>query len=148
VQLGAKLLLGELGQLQPALARQYDLRDAVFLAELNLDMLLARRNPSHSFKALPHFPGIRRDVAMLVAETLTHENVLQAVRQAKPANLETVELFDVFRGQNVPAGQKSVAYAFTYRSLEKTLTDAEVNAAHEKLVAQLKTALVATVRES
>ena len=60
---------------------------------------------------------------------------------------EGVELFDVFRGKNVPAGQKSMAYAFTYRSAEKTLTDAEVNAAHEKLVDQLKRTLQATVRE-
>ena len=58
-----------------------------------------------------------------------------------------MELFDVFRGKNVPEGQKSLAYAFTYRSPEKTLTDAEVNAAHEKLVAQFKQNLGATVRE-
>jgi len=56
-------------------------------------------------------------------------------------------LFDVFRGKNMPAGQKSVAYAFTYRSPEKTLTDAEVNAAHGKLVLQFKENLGATVRE-
>ena len=53
---------------------------------------------------------------MLVPEATTHEAVLQVVKQAKPANLESVELFDVFRGKNVPAGQKSMAYAFTYRA--------------------------------
>ena len=85
---------------------------------------------------------------MLVPEETTHEAVLQVVKQAKPANLEAVELFDVFRGKNVLAGQKSMAYAFTYRSAEKTLTDAEVNSAHEKLVADLKPKLQATIRES
>ena len=112
IALGGKLPLGELGQLSPALAKKYDLRDAVFLAELNLDQLLARRNPAKSFKPLPQFPSIRRDVAMLVPEATTHEAVLQMVRKTKPANLETVELFDVFRGKNVPEGQKSLAYAF------------------------------------
>jgi phenylalanyl-tRNA synthetase beta chain len=73
--------------------------------------------------------------------------VLQTVKQAKPANLEAVELFDVFRGKNVPKGQKSVAYAFTYRSPEKTLTDAEVNAAHTKVVEAFKAQLKAAVRE-
>ena len=73
--------------------------------------------------------------------------MLGAVRQAKPANLESVELFDVFRGKNVPAGQKSMAYAFTYRHAERTLTDAEVNAAHEKLVTQFKQSLHAALRE-
>src|SRR5512143_2156532 len=109
----------------PPLVRQCDLRDAVFLAEINFDTLLARRNPGKSFRALPAFPSIRRDVAMLVPEATTHEAVLQVVRQAKPANLESVDLFDVFRGKGVPAGQKSMAYALTYRSPERTLTDAE-----------------------
>jgi phenylalanyl-tRNA synthetase beta chain len=147
VSLGGKLPLGELGQLLPALAKRYDLRDAVLLAELNLDALLSRRNAAKSFKALPAFPAIRRDVAMLVAEATTNELVLASVRQAKPQNLESVELFDVFRGKNVPEGQKSMAYAFTYRHAERTLTDAEVNGAHEKLVTHFKQSLQATVRE-
>ena len=86
-------------------------------------------------------------MAMLVAENVTHDSVLQTVRHTKPAHLEGAELFDVFRGQNVPAGQKSMAYAFTYCSPEKTLTDAEVNAAHAKVVQAFKTRLGATVRE-
>ena len=150
VQLGRNSL-GEFGQLSPVLARTHDLRDPVLLAELNLDLLLplARRNAStRRFKPLPAFPAIRRDVAMLLPEATTHEAVLNAVRSVKPQNLERVDLFDVFRGKNVPAGQKSMAYAFTYRSAERTLTDAEVQAAHDKLVAGFKQSLQATVRES
>ncbi len=146
IQLG-KQTLGELGQLSPVLAKKYDLRDAVFLAELNLDQLLARRNPVKSFKPLPQFPAIRRDVAMIVPEATTHEAVLQVVKKTKPANLEVVELFDVFRGKNVPEGQKSLAYTFTYRAADKTLTDAEANAAHTKVVEAFKSHLKATVRE-
>jgi phenylalanyl-tRNA synthetase beta chain len=147
IQLGGKLHLGQMGQLSPVLAKKYDLRDAVFIAELDLDQLLARRNPAKSFKPLPQFPAIRRDVAMLVPEATTHDAVLQVVRQVKPANLEAIELFDVFRGKHVPEGQKSLAYAFTYRSPEKTLTDAEVNTSQAKVVEALKTQLKATVRE-
>jgi phenylalanyl-tRNA synthetase beta chain len=147
IQLGGRLTLGELGQMLPSLAKRYDLRDAVLLAELNLDALLARRNPARSFKPLPAFPAIRRDVAMLVPEATTHDAVLGVVRQAKPPNLESVELFDVFRGKNIPPGQKSLAYAFTYRHAERTLTDAEVNAAHEKLVIAFKQSLQAVLRE-
>ncbi len=147
ITLGGKLPLGELGQLLPALAKKYDLRDAVYLAEFNLDLLLARRNATKAYKALPAFPTIRRDVALLVPEAITHQAVLNTVKQTKPANLETIDLFDVFRGNHVPAGQKSLAYAFTYRAADKTLTDAEVNAAHEKLVAAFKTQLQATIRE-
>jgi phenylalanyl-tRNA synthetase beta chain len=147
VILQGKNQVGEFGQLSPVLAKKYDLRDAVLLAELNLDLLLARRNPAKSFRTLPAFPAIRRDVAMMVPEATTHDAVLQLVKQTKPANLEAVELFDVFRGKNVPEGQKSLAYAFTYRAADKTLTDAEVNAAHTKIVEAFKTQLKASVRE-
>lgn len=147
VTLGGKLPLGELGQVLPPLAKKCDLRDAVFLAEFNLDLLISRRNPAKSFKALPQFPPSRRDVAMLVAEATTHEAVLQVVKQAKAANLESVELFDVFRGKGIPDGQKSLAYAFTYRAVDKTLTDNDVNAAHVKIVDALKAQLSATMRE-
>ncbi|HEV2320439.1 MAG TPA: phenylalanine--tRNA ligase subunit beta, partial [Verrucomicrobiae bacterium] len=147
ISLGGRVPLGELGQLMPGLAKKNDLRDSVFLAELNLNQLVARRNPAKSFKALPQFPAIRRDAAILVPEMTTHEAVLQAVKQSKPANLESVELFDVFRGKHVPQGQKSLAYAFIYRSPEKTLTDSEVNVSHAKVLEAFKTRLNATIRE-
>jgi phenylalanyl-tRNA synthetase beta chain len=147
IQLG-KLALGEMGRLSPLLQKRYDLRDAVFLAELNFEQILARRTPAKTFKPLPMFPAIRRDVAMLVPEATAHEAIVNVVKQTRPANLEKFEVFDVFRGQNIPAGQKSVAYAFTYRNDEKTLTDAEVNSAHEKLVEQFKQNLHATVRDA
>ncbi len=143
---GGKLVLGEVGQLQPRLAKQHDLRDPVLLAELDLDQVLARRNGIRSFKALPAFPAIRRDLAMVVPESVTHDAVLQAVRQVKAANLETVELFDVFRGPAVPEGHKSLAYAFTYRGTDRTLTDSEVATAHDLVVSRLGQALGATIR--
>ena len=147
LQLG-KLPLGEIGQLAPSAQMAYDLRDGVFLAELNLDLLLARRDSAKSFKALPAFPAIRRDIAMLLPEATSHEAVLNVVRQAKLQNLEKAELFDVFRGKNVPEDQKSMAYAFTYRNAVRTLTDAEVNSAHAGLIEKLRQSLQANVRES
>jgi len=147
IQLG-KLPLGEIGRLSVEQARVYDLRDPVLLAELDLDQLLSRRVPSKSFKTLPQFPAIRRDVAMLVPEATPYEAVTTVVKQTKPADLESVDLFDIFRGKNTPPGQKSVACAFTYRRPDRTLTDAEVNAAHEKLVEQFKVKLQAVIRES
>ncbi|MFM8418991.1 MAG: phenylalanine--tRNA ligase subunit beta, partial [Verrucomicrobiota bacterium] len=131
---------------QPVVARRHDLRDPVLLAELNLDVLLARRNVTRSAKALPAFPSIQRDVAMLVDECVTHDAVLAAVRGAKPANLEAVELFDIFRGGPVPKGQKSVAYSFTYRAADRTLKDEEVTAAHQRVVEAFVQGLKATLR--
>jgi phenylalanyl-tRNA synthetase beta chain len=144
--LGGKVILGEFGSMAPALARRYDLRDPVLLAELDLDQILARRSATRQFKSLPPYPSVRRDLAIVVAEPIAHETILHTVRKARPANLEQVELFDVFRGQHVAAGYKSMAYAFTYRHPGRTLTDAEVNSTHEALVAHLTQSLGAHMR--
>lgn len=144
--LGGKLPVGELGQLSPQAARRWDLKGAIFLAEMNLDLLLARRQQGRSFKPLPLFPGIRRDAALVVAESITHEAIVAAIKQAKPAHLESVEIFDVFRGRGIPEDHKSLVYALRYRHAERTLTDAEVNEAHEKVLAKLKEAVQAVIR--
>jgi phenylalanyl-tRNA synthetase beta chain len=146
IQLG-RLPIGRIGQLNPTVAKQYDLRDTTWLAEIDLDMVLYRRISEKTFSPLPAFPPIRRDIAIVVAEPTTHESVLHAVKQTRPAHLESVDLFDIFHGKNIPEGQKSMAYAFIYRHKERTLTDAEVNAEHERVVAALKEKLHASIRE-
>ena len=146
IKLGGKLVVGQIGQLQPAVGKQLKLRDPAFLAELNLDILLKRRNTTKSLKQLPTVPGSRRDIALLVDESVTHEEILKTANKAKADNLEAIELFDIFRGQGIPAGQKSVAYACNYRHPERTLKDKEVDKAHTKVVEQLKSKLNATVR--
>ena len=83
---------------------------------------------------------------MVLDESASHEKIVATVKQAKAPNLESTELFDVYRGKGIPEGRKSVAYAFTYRHPERTLTEQEVNAAHEKVVAQLKSVLSAEIR--
>jgi len=141
-----KNVLGTIGQLMPLTARAYDIRESVFMAELDIERLVAMRVPSRSFKAIPAFPSVRRDVAMLVPEATTHVQIQKAVKKAKIKQLDSLEVFDVFRGKNVPEGQKSVAYTFIYRDAEKTLTDQAVNKMHEQLIAQLKQELGAEIR--
>ncbi len=146
VHLGPQCL-GELGLVSPLIARAHDLRDPVVMAELNLDLLLARRPTTRTFRPLPVYPAIRRDVAMVVPENVTHADVLRVVHQARVDHLEQVQIFDVFRGGNIPAGHKSLAYAFTYRAADRTLTDAEANALHARVVEALKQGLHAVIRE-
>jgi len=143
-----KQTIGQMGQLLPTLGKGYEAREAVYLAEMNLDALLQRRTTNKSFKSLPQFPASERDVAMIVDESVTHSDVLGVVKKIKPANLVETQLFDVFRGKNVPEGQKSLAYSFTYRSAEKTLKDKEVNSVHDQLIAALKEQLPATIRDT
>jgi phenylalanyl-tRNA synthetase beta chain len=135
-----------MGQLMPLIAREFDIKDSVFMAELDLDSLVAMRVHSRSFKSIPAYPSVRRDIAMLVSESTTHMDVQRAVKKAKVKQLDSVQVFDVFRGKHVPEGKKSVAYSFIYRDASKTLTDAEVNKAHDNLVSHLQTALNAEIR--
>ncbi len=141
-----KQVLGRFGQMQPVTARKVDLKRPVFLAELNLDLLLKRRNPSKSFKALPQFPSVRRDVAMLVDESVSYEDVLRSAKKAKAPFLQSVSIFDVFRGKGIPEGKKSVAFAFVYRDRERTLKDDEVTASHNQIVERLKQDTSAEIR--
>ena len=141
-----KNVLGQMGQLMPLIARDYDIKNSVFMAELDLDRLIAMRVQSRSFKSLPAYPSVRRDIAMLVSESTTHMEIQRTVKRAKIQQLDSVEVFDVFRGKHIPEGKKSVAYTFIYRDPAKTLTDAEVNKAHEQLVKKLQQELNAEMR--
>jgi cytochrome c peroxidase len=87
-----------------------------------------------------------RNIAMQLADTVTHGDVLTAIRKAKPKHIDQVNLFDVYRGKGIPEGQKSVAYAITYRHSAKTLTDNEINPVHDGLVKKLQSTIGAQIR--
>lgn len=141
-----KQIIGRLGQMRTLLAARLDLKKPVLLAELDLKVLLTRRSQKRSFQALPLFPSVRRDAAMLVDEAVSHADVLRAVKKANPDFLQAVELFDVFRGEGIPEGKKSVAYAFVYRNRRRTLKDEEVAAAHAKAIQRLQEEVAAEIR--
>ena len=141
-----KQIVGRFGQLQSDLAAQLDLKKAVLLAELDWDLILARQAAPRPFKPLPVFPAVRRDVALLVDESVNHRDILKIVRQAKPNFLQNVEIFDVFRGRGIPQGKKSLAYALVYRHPERTLTDEEVSSAHFGIVERLEKKTGARIR--
>jgi phenylalanyl-tRNA synthetase beta chain len=90
---------------------------------------------------------VERDVAMVVDEGVSHEGVVTAVWNAAPPELVDIRQFDVYRGENLGKGRKSVAYAMTYRSMERTLTDEEANAFHDRVKAALKQQVGAEIRE-
>lgn len=148
IQLPDGTIIGELGQIQPSLIKMYDLKFAVFMAELNLDKLLELKQSECKFKPLPLYPAIRRDIAFLVPETVSHEEIYNAIQEANLPLIESIELFDVYRGPNLPNGFKSMAYAIIYRSSERTLRDEEVNILHEKLMNYLQKRLNVTIRGS
>jgi phenylalanyl-tRNA synthetase beta chain len=137
----------EIRQIPAAQAKKLDLRDAVFVAELPLEPVLTRAHEERSYRELPKFPAVVRDMALVVDESVTHGEVVAAIEKARNKVLERVGLFDIFRGGSIPTGRKSMAYSLTFRAPDRTLTDAEVNAAHEQLKRQLQEALKCEIRE-
>lgn len=127
-------VVGWLGEVHPAVLETYECPSPVAVFELQLKSLLKAARDVRAFVDPPRFPGVKADLALVVDEAVTSERVEQAIRSAGGRLLADVHLFDVYRGAGVADGRKSLAFSLVYRDPERTLTDAEVDAAHEKLV--------------
>ena len=141
----------ELGKISPAEAKIHGLKSAVFYVELDLTAWLERAPRPERFQALSAFPSVRRDLAVVVSAATPQTRVEEIIRQAKAPHLESVQLFDVFRdhkGEKIPADRKSLAYALTYRSPERTLVEREINEAHDLVRRKLVAELNCSFRES
>ncbi|HEY5752454.1 MAG TPA: phenylalanine--tRNA ligase subunit beta [Chthoniobacterales bacterium] len=137
--LGAELVsddksLGWIGQITPDLVRRAGLKTPVFAAELDLAALQSVTDGTRRFQPLDRFPAVTRDVALIVPDALSHAVIEQTLASAKEPLLRSVHLFDVFLD---PTGKKSLAYSLTYRAADRTLTQDEVNAAHQRLKTRL-----------
>jgi phenylalanyl-tRNA synthetase beta chain len=133
--------VGLLGQLAPAVADAHGLpeHDAVYVAEIDIDALdhIAERGDP-KVAPLPRYPSVTRDIAILIDDTLAAETVRATVREAGPETLVRVREFDRYQGKGVPEGKVSLALRLTFRSPDRTLTDAEVQAAMDAIVGALK----------
>jgi phenylalanyl-tRNA synthetase beta chain len=140
-------LVGVAGQLTNSLASTIDAPGGVFVAEVSLDFPISGLGSRATFRELGKFPAISRDIAMIVAEELTHERIWEVIWHPTEPLLEGVEFFDLFAGGEIGEGKKSLAYRLTYRDQSRTLTNEEVNAAHAKIRERLRTDLGAELRE-
>ncbi|HET9856524.1 MAG TPA: phenylalanine--tRNA ligase subunit beta [Chthoniobacterales bacterium] len=120
---------------------------SVFVAELHADLLLKPDELSRKFRDIEKFPAVTRDIAMILPEETSHEKILRAIENPKEPLLESVELFDLFAGENVGSARKSLAYRLTYRDRSRTLTSEEVSAVHAKIRERLRHDLGAELRE-
>lgn len=138
--------VGVLGEIHPDVTENYDIDERCYVAELSLDVLIKYAEMKKKYSALPKFPAVTRDIAVLVDETVLVQEIEESIEKAGGALLESYTLFDVYQGAQVPEGKKSVAYALTYRLSDKTLTDKEVNKVHDKIQRSLEHKLGAQLR--
>ncbi|MDD5558251.1 phenylalanine--tRNA ligase subunit beta [Candidatus Methylomirabilis sp.] len=131
--------LGVMGELHPTVARNCEIRVPVYLAEFDLEQLLSMAGEEFlRIEPPPRFPVVRRDLALVVPECVPVAELFEAIRQAGGPLLKQVELFDLFRGEELPPGQKSCGIGLVFRSPDHTLTDVEVAQVEACIVQQLQ----------
>jgi phenylalanyl-tRNA synthetase beta chain len=136
------VMIGFLGQRPSA-----KIAPGVFIAELNLDVLLAKEQQTKKFREIERFPAITRDIAMFVPEEISHEDVVKTIKNPIEPLLDSVEVFDCYPGTKGSEERTSLAYRLTYRDRSRTLTSEEVTAAHAKIRERLQRELGAELRE-
>jgi phenylalanyl-tRNA synthetase beta chain len=120
----------------------------VGVAELDLAQVTAQYFRLPELAPLPAYPAVARDMALLAPEQVTHSDIVTVIRDAAPPELTEVELFDIFRGEGVGDGRKSMAYSLVFRSPERTLTDEDANRYREGIRDALMRRLDVEVRET
>lgn len=144
---GTHEIFATLGTVSPALAKKFDVRQPVFAAEIVWPVLLKLiSRVKVKFQEMPKFPEVRRDLALLVDESVSYADLSNAAFKAVKKILKQVTLFDVYRGDKIPEGKKQYALNFVLQDPEKTLTDNEVEKAMSRLLATYQNSFGATLR--
>ena len=136
--------VGVVGELHPKVAQAFEISGAVYLFEINLAALLPFTIGHKMFQPIPRFPAIVRDMALVVNAEITHQKVQDIITSFPLVNQATI--FDVYAGEQVPPGKKSLAYRVTFQSPTHTLTDEEVNQVQQQILDKLSSELGATLR--
>ena len=138
-------ILGQVGQIHPQVGDEYDLKQPVFIFELNVERISALASEAKYAKSVPKYPAIFRDITIIVNRETETQSIMQAVDTATEELIECLNLFDVFEGDPIPSGKKSISFRVTYRSPSKTLVDEDINQLHKSITEKLMDAFDATL---
>ncbi len=127
-------VFGTLAEVHPQVLKTYGIDCKAYIAELDITAMMAHTLPERQYTPLPKFPATTRDLALVCDEELPILHIEKVIQSAVKQNLEKITLFDIYRGQQVGEGKKSVAYSITMRSPDKTLTDEEADAAVSRIL--------------
>lgn len=142
--------IGWLGEIHPRVVKDFDIRTEmpVIATELDLELLLQRIPERHSTQPISPYPAVLEDIALIVDDSVTAEEINQVITASGGPLLQKVELFDRYQGKPIPVGKKSLAYHLTFQSPDKTLTDKVVRKNRERIVRQLEQQLGAVLRDA
>lgn len=139
-------VIATVGEVHPAVLSAYGITKPVYIFELDATTVMKYMAKDLKYKALPKYPATSRDLAMLVDIDVNAADIEKAMTKAAGQNLTQITLFDVYTGKQVEEGKKSLAFSLTFQSNDKTLTDAEIDPAIEKIVAKLQKDFNANLR--
>ena len=129
--------VGLVGELHPMVAENYDLKQAAFIFELDLEKMAGLIPETGNSKSIPRFPAIYRDITIIIDRKIESQTVLEAVENFQEELIERLHLFDVFEGDPIATGKKSVSFRITYRSPGKTLEDEDIADLHKSITERL-----------
>lgn len=139
-------ILVEFGTVRKSILKHFDIKQEVFYADFNWDAILKFQSNKIQFSEIPKYPGVRRDLALMLDEKITFEEVYNIACQVEKYLLKSIVLFDVYTGANLPKGKKSYAVSFTIQDDTKTLTDIQIDKIMNKLRLSFETHLGAQFR--
>ncbi len=147
----AKLVLGGLetgiiGEVHPSVTENYRLSERVVAMEVNLEAVTAAAGGLKKYAPLPKYPAVERDIAIVVSRDVSAADINGVIRKNAGALLDSISLFDVYQGEQIKEGYKSMAFSLKFQAPDRTLTDEEVNAIHKKIQKALKATLGAELR--
>ncbi len=142
---GERLL--EVGEVHPLVLENYGLKTKVYFAEINIDLLIKYSNQNIKFKELAKYPSSTRDIAMLVKDDILVRDIENTIREKAGKILESIDLFDVYQGEQIENGYKSIAYSLTFRANDRTLTEDEISTSMKKILKKLEEKLEVTLRK-
>lgn len=129
--------IGIYGEASPKTLENYGLDHKVYLAELDVEKLIEYKNTNWKYEALPKYPAMVRDIAVVVKDEVLVGDMMSVIEKANPYLIESVKLFDVYKGEHIEEGYKSCAFSVTYRNKERTLKEKEVENIHNKILSDL-----------
>ncbi len=139
-------ILVELGTLKKSILKNFDIKIEVFYADFNWNAILKLISNKIKFVEIPKYPEVRRDLSLLLDESISFESIYTVARQSEKILLKEIDLFDVYQGKNLPEGKKSYAISFTIQDITKTLTEDQIDKVMSKLQRNIEKELGATLR--
>lgn len=138
--------LGILGEIHMDVNQNYGIKERVYIAQINFDKIVELTNFDRKYKTLPKYPSMTRDLALIVDEDVLFGDIKKIVLGHGKDLVEQVEIFDIYRGNQIPENKKSIAFSIIYRSHERTLKENEINQIQESIIKDLEDNLDAKLR--